>query len=122
MLCTFFDAQSVIYQNVVPLKAEINAVYYGQVLKLLQKHIRKKRLEIARSWILHQDNARPHVTSTVHDFLKKREIPTVAHPPYSLDLAPLRFLVISIPTEALWGRQLSSNQILFCRLILRKPS
>ncbi len=38
---------------------KINAIYYYvQVLKSLQKHINKKRLETACLWILHQDNAR----------------------------------------------------------------
>ncbi len=84
MLCLFFDAWGVIYQHVISQKTKINAVCYVQVLKSLQKHINKKKLEIALSWILHQDSARPHVTSIVRDFLLKHEIPTVAHPPYSL--------------------------------------
>ncbi len=81
MLCVWFDAQCVIYQHVVPPKTKINAIYYAQVLKSLQKHINKKKPEIACSWILHQDNARPHIAGIVRDFLEKREIPTVAHPP-----------------------------------------
>ncbi len=86
MLCVFFDAQGVIYQHVVPPKTKINAVYYVQVLKLLQKHINRKRPEIARTWILHQD-VRPHVAIIVRHFLEPCEIQPVAHPPYSPDLA-----------------------------------
>ncbi len=88
ILCVFFDAQGVIYQHVVPPKTKINAIYYVQVFGSLQKHINKNRPEIVRSWILHQNNVRPHVASSVCNFLEKREIPTVAHPPYSPDLAP----------------------------------
>ncbi len=95
-----FDAQSVIYQHVVPPKTK-NAVYYVQVLKSLQKHINKKRLAIARLWILHQDKARPHIATIVCDFLEKGEI---------LDLTPCNFWLFPSLKKALWGRQLSSNQ------------
>ncbi len=86
-----FGIQGVIYQHVVPPKTKINAVSYLQVLKLLQKHINKKIQAIARSWILDQNNVRPHVASIVCNFLEKREIPTVAHPLYSSDHAPCDF-------------------------------
>ncbi len=110
MLCVFFDAQCVIYQHVVPSKTKINSVYYVQILKSLQKHINKKRSEIARLWILHRDNARPHVASIVRDFLEKCEIPTVAHPPYSTDLAHCDFWLFPSTKKAPRGCQFSSNQ------------
>ncbi len=72
-------------------EAKINAVYYVQVLKSLQKHINKKRPKVAHSWILYQDNATLHVASTVRDFWEKCEILTVTHPQYSPDLTPCDF-------------------------------
>ncbi len=94
-VCVLFNAQGVIYQHVVLPKTKINTVYYVQVLKSLQKHINKKKSKIARSWILHQYNARPQVASIVLDFLEKREVPTVTHPPYNTDLAHCDFWLFS---------------------------
>ncbi len=110
MLCVFFDARGVIYQCLVPPKTKINAVYYVQALKSLQKHINKKRLEIARLWILHQDNATPHITSIIRDFLEKHEIPTFAHPSDSPDLASCDIWLFPSPKKALRTGQFSSHQ------------
>ncbi len=104
-----FDAQGVICPHVVPPMTKINVVYYVQVLKSLQKHINEKRPEIACLWILHQNNARPHIASIVCNFLEKREIPTVAHPPYSPDLTPCDFWLFPSLKKALQGLQFSSN-------------
>ncbi len=41
--------------------------------------------------LLHHDNARPHVAYTVTEFLVKRGIRTVSHPPYSSDLTSCDF-------------------------------
>ncbi len=111
-LTQFFDVQGVIYQHVFvnPSKTKIIAVYYVQVLKSIQKHINKKKQEIARLCILHQDNARPHVASIGRDFLEKHEIPTVPHPPYNPDLTPCDFWLFPSQKKALRGRQFSSNQ------------
>ncbi len=110
MLCAFFDAEGVIHQHVAPPKTKINAVYYAQVLKLLQKRINKKTLEIVRLWILHQDNVRPQVASIVRDFLEKSEIPMVTHPPYSPDLTHCDFWLFPSLKKVLQGCQFSSNQ------------
>ncbi len=105
----FFDTQGVNYQHVIPPKTKINAVYYAQVLKSLQKHINKNRLHIASMWILHQDNAKPYIASIVRDFLEKPEIPTVAHRHYSPDLTACDFWLFPYLEKAL--RAANSAQI-----------
>ena len=42
-------------------------------------------------WNFHQDNAPVHNSTLVTDYLSKIGIKTVAHPPYSPDLAPCDF-------------------------------
>ena len=42
-------------------------------------------------WHFHQDNAPVHNCILVTDYLSKMGIKTVAHPPYSPDLAPCDF-------------------------------
>ena len=79
---------------------ECTAVYYTSVLAKLREHIAKKRPLLHRTaWRLHHDNARPHVTNHVMQFLAKFNITCVPHPPYSPDLAPCDFLFSSLNTK-----------------------
>ena len=50
-------------------------------------------------WHFHQDNAAVHNFILVTDYLSKRGIKTVRHPPYSRDLAPCNFWLFL----KLWG-------------------
>ena len=55
-------------------------------------HLRRKRPEkFEQGWILHQDNARPHVSRETMEFFSKKNIETLPHAPYSPDLAPCDF-------------------------------
>jgi hypothetical protein len=40
---------------------------------------------------LHHDNASPHDAGAVREFLAKKSITKLDHPPYALDLAPCAF-------------------------------
>ena len=67
----------------------VNKEYYVEVLKEFRKRFRRKRLALFKSgqWHFHQDNAPVHNSILVTDYLTKMGIKTVAHPPYSPDLA-----------------------------------
>ncbi len=74
MLISFFDHKGMIYQHFVPhttLRTTINKEYYIKVLKKLREHIQRKRPEIAKNFILHQDNALPHTAGLTRTFLAK---------------------------------------------------
>ena len=61
-----FYIDGMVYQHVVPAHTTITGLYYRDVLKVLQGHIRRKRPRlIATSWMLHRDNAKPHVANVV---------------------------------------------------------
>ena len=45
-------------------------------------------------WHIHQDNAPVHNSILVADYLTKTGIQIVAHPPYSLDVAPCDFWLL----------------------------
>ena len=57
------------------------------------KRFRRKRPALFKSgqWHLQQDNTPVHNSTLVKDYLTKMGINTVAHPPYSPDLAPCDF-------------------------------
>lgn len=55
----------------------------------------------AKSYKIHDDNARPHVHKSVNNFLTEHGIKTIRHPPYSPDLAPCDFWLFSYIKERL---------------------
>ena len=94
MVISFFDIDGMVYQLVVPAHTTVTGVYYRDVLKVLQGHIRWKRSRLnATSWMLHNDNARSHVANVVPEYLAQINVKCIPHPPYSPDLAPCEFFL-----------------------------
>jgi len=69
----------------------INHAFYKVVLEWLQKRVQRVRRDIADNWVLHHDNAPAHTVLSIREFLAKKSIPVLPHPPYSPDLAPCDF-------------------------------
>ena len=59
--------------------------------KRLRKRVQRVRTDIADDWVLHHDNAPAHTALSIREFLAKKSIPVLPHPPYSPDLAPCDF-------------------------------
>ena len=57
--------------------------------------MRRKRSEAwtNKTWMLHHDNAPPHASLLIREFLAKQDRIVVPQPPYSPDLAPDDFPV-----------------------------
>jgi transposase len=66
-----------------------------KVIKRLREAVRRKRTEAwtNKTWILHHDNAPPHASLVIREFLAKQETIVVPQPPFSPDLAPADFFV-----------------------------
>jgi hypothetical protein len=65
---------------------------YLEVLTRLRESVRGKRPELwPDKWILHYDNAPKHDALRVREFLAKKSIINLGHPPYSPDIAPCDF-------------------------------
>ena len=81
----------------VPTGQTVNKEYYVVVLRKLRKRFRRKRPALFKSnqWHFHQDNAPVHNSILVTDYLTKMCIKTVPQPPYSPDVAPYDFWLIS---------------------------
>jgi len=56
--------------------------------KQLRKRVQRVRTDIADDWLLHHDNAPAHSALSIREFLAKKNIPLLPHPPYSPGLAP----------------------------------
>ena len=59
------------------------------------RSVREKRRElwVARSWLLHHDNAPAHNALRIREFFAKNNIAVLEQPPYSRDLAPCDFFL-----------------------------
>ena len=81
----------------VPEGQIVNQVYYKEVLTNPHEWVRKRRPEMWKNslWVLQQDNAPAHKALSVKTFLMKHKITVFEHPPYSPDLAPCDFFLIS---------------------------
>ena len=101
----FFDSTGMIYMHWVPTGQTVNKEYYVEVLREFRKRFRWKRPALFKSgqWHFHQDNAPVHNSIVVTDYLTKMGIKTVAHPPYSPDLAPYDFWLFPKLKEKLRG-------------------
>ncbi|KHJ93117.1 hypothetical protein OESDEN_06979 [Oesophagostomum dentatum] len=73
--------------NLLPQSRTVPASIYGDQLEKLAAPIREKRPRRALVHLLH-DNARLHVAKETQQSLATLGWETVAHPPYSPDLAP----------------------------------
>ncbi|GFU47059.1 mariner Mos1 transposase [Trichonephila clavipes] len=80
----------------LPESTALNAVACAEVLKRLLQRIRRVCTEYAKqgSWTLLHDNAQPHTTLVVRQFLATNRVVTLDHqPPYLPVLAPAGFFL-----------------------------
>jgi hypothetical protein len=93
--CFFFYIQRVVHHKFVPKGQTVNAAFYVEVLKRLHERVRcvRPKLWAEKNWILHHDNAPPHLALIVRKFFAKNDMITMDHPSYSPDLAPCDFFL-----------------------------
>ena len=105
MLITFFDTQGIIHREFVPPGQKVDAVFYKSVLERLLARIRRVRPNQYKSgdWFLLHDNAPAHTAILVAQFLAKRKVTVITHPPYSPDLAPADFFLFPKLKNAMKG-------------------
>ena len=73
----------------------VNHAFYKDVLERLRKRVQRVRRDIADDWVLQHDNAPAHTALSIREFLAKKNIPVLPHPPYSPNLAPCDFYLFS---------------------------
>ena len=110
MLLAYFDAKGVIYTDYVPRGKTVNSKYIIESLRRFLKIFKQKRKTTAsQEWFLHWDNAPVHSAAIVQEFLAARSIKTIAHPPYSPDLAPADFFLFPKVKNDLAGQTLTQG-------------
>ena len=91
MIIVFFDSRGIVHKEFLPPGQTVNHAFYKDVSERLRKRVQRVRTDIADDWMLHHDNAPAHTALSVRQFLAKKNIPVLPHPPYSPDLAPCDF-------------------------------
>jgi transposase len=82
-------------EELVTEKQTVNGTFYKEVIKRLLARVHGVRPEFQESgsWYLLHDNAPEHSSGVFSDFLAKRGIPVLSHPPYTPDLGPTDFFI-----------------------------
>ncbi len=95
LLIVFFDIRGIVHMEFLPQGTTINQHVYKEILQRLLRSIRDKRRDLwdQNSWLLHHDNAPAHIAFSIREFIAKKSIVTLNHPPYSPDLAPCDFFL-----------------------------
>ena len=88
MIIVFFDSCGIVHKEFVPPGQTVNHALYKDVLERLQKWVQRVHRDIADDWVLQHDNAPAHTALSIREFLAKKNIPIIPHPPYSPDLVP----------------------------------
>jgi hypothetical protein len=70
----------------------VNQHFYLEIWARLHEAVRRRRPELwPDAWILHNDNALAYDGLTIREFLAKKSMMKLDHPPYSSGLAPCDF-------------------------------
>ena len=77
----------------MPPGQTVNQTFYLEVLEKLWKRVARERPGIARTWMLHHDNAPCHMAVSMNEFFAEKSIPVVPQPPYLQDLSPYDFFL-----------------------------
>ena len=90
MLCIWWDWKGAFYYELLPENQTINSNKCCSQLDQVKAALDEKHPELVnrKRIILHQDNARPHVSLMIRQKLLQLGWEVLIHPPYSPDITP----------------------------------
>ena len=81
-----------------------NSDYFiNKILEQINSQTSVDREILKRNLILHFDNARPHISKKVKEYLDQNDIKRAPQPPYSPDIAPSDFFLFGYLKDNLKG-------------------
>jgi len=91
MLVCFYNNKVNIHHKFVPEGPTVTGIFYLSVLEHLWKRIHRVQPEYSApgSWFLLHNNAPVHQAVAVQEFLARKQMCGLHHPPYSPDLSPV---------------------------------
>ena len=110
MIMTFFDSKGMIYSRCLAIGCKVNSDIFVETMRAFLKAYHKKR-PASKDWFLHMDNAPCHKSKVTTDFLAKKGIKLLPHPPYSPDLAPCDFWLFGKVKADLGGKLIEEETV-----------
>ncbi|PRD18383.1 UNVERIFIED_CONTAM: Histone-lysine N-methyltransferase SETMAR [Trichonephila clavipes] len=80
--------ERIVYQHAVEPGTTVNDSYCTNILRTMTQHVKSKRSLLRNGFLLHDDNARPHIAHFVLDVSQQNSVDILPHPPYSPILTP----------------------------------
>ena len=118
MLTIFWNPLEFHLVKVLPEGATFNDDYFiTEILELIYEMTTSLRETSGSKIILHFDNARPHISKKVLEYLESHDMERAPHPPFSPDIAPADFYLFGYIKGLLAGRSFSSIDELLSAVI-----
>ncbi|GFV16122.1 histone-lysine N-methyltransferase SETMAR [Trichonephila clavipes] len=109
-MAIIFYYEGIIFQLVVEPGTTVNDTYYTNILRTMVHHIKRKCPLLRNGFLLHHDNARPHIARCVLDVSQQNNVQILPHPPYIPDLIPCDFLLFPQLKTPLRGNSFASKK------------
>ena len=114
MLIIFWNPLGFHLVKILPDGITFNDDYFiTEILEPINEMTASLGEELRQNLILHFDNARPHVSKKVMEYLKSHNMERAPQPPYSPDIAPSDFFLFGYVKGLLAGRSFQSADELF---------
>ncbi|TND00015.1 MAG: mariner transposase [Bacteroidetes bacterium] len=112
MFAIFFMKTGIVASVMLPAKTTVTAYWYRRrcLPKVLSGCCKRRPKTALRGLFLHHDNASAHTAKSTVNFLRKRRVKLLSHPPYSPDLVPCNFWLFPKVKKMLRGRRFQSEK------------
>ena len=111
MFTIFWNPNGFLIVKVLPKDVTFNEDYFiNEILEPINKLTASMRNQTGKKLILHYDNARPHTSKKVLEYLESHNMYRAPHPPFSPDIAPSDFFLIGYIKNLLIGKSFRSPE------------
>ena len=118
MVTIFWNPNGFLIVEALDDNMVFNADYFrDEILEQINCKTSEDRETLENNLILHYDNARPHISKKVQEYLEQNGIIRAPQPPYSPDIAPSDFYLFGYMKEQLKGCKFSSKEALLSEII-----
>ena len=109
MLTIFWNPHRFFLVKLLPSGLKFNGTYFiNEILEPLHEIMNDSSEEPERKIILHYDNAKPHTSRKVFEYLESHNMEKAPQPPFSPDIAPSDFYLFEYVKDQLKGRSFRS--------------
>ena len=106
----FCDAQGILFIDYLEKRRTINSEYHIALLMCLKEESAKKRSQMKKKVLFHQNNALCHKSIETMAKLHELDFRLLPHPPYSPDLALSNYLLFADLKKMLQRKRFGSNE------------